>query len=68
MRVLVTGGAGFVGSAVCSRFVHAHGATVINLDRLTYAANPVSLACIADDPRYVFERRAFSKCSTEITR
>lgn len=56
MRVLVTGGAGFIGSAVCRRLVRQHGATVINLDSLTYAANPVSLACIAGDPRYVFER------------
>jgi dTDP-glucose 4,6-dehydratase len=56
MRVLVTGGAGFIGSAVCRQLVRDHGVTVINVDKLTYAANPLSLAPIANDARYVFER------------
>ena len=43
MRVLVTGGAGFIGSAVCRRLVLSHGTTVVNLDKLTYAANLRSL-------------------------
>jgi dTDP-glucose 4,6-dehydratase len=55
MRVLVTGGAGFIGSAVCHALV-ARGARVINVDKLTYAANPRSLEAIAQDPRYAFER------------
>jgi len=55
MRVLVTGGAGFIGSAVCHALI-ARGAFVINVDKLTYAANPRSLAAIAQDPRYAFER------------
>jgi len=54
-RILVTGGAGFIGSAVV-RDLLAAGATVINLDALTYAANPLSLAGVADHPRYAFER------------
>jgi dTDP-glucose 4,6-dehydratase len=56
MRVLVTGGAGFIGSAVCRRLIGANGYTVINVDKLTYAANPRSLDPIARDPRYAFER------------
>jgi dTDP-glucose 4,6-dehydratase len=55
MRVLVTGGAGFIGSAVCHALL-ARGACVINVDKLTYAANPRSLDAIAHDPRYAFER------------
>ena len=55
VRVLVTGGAGFIGSAVCRALV-ARGDFVINVDKLTYAANPRSLDPIADDPRYAFEQ------------
>jgi dTDP-glucose 4,6-dehydratase len=56
MRVLVTGGAGFIGSAVCRRLVKSRGVSVVNIDKLTYAANPRSLDPIAHDPRYAFER------------
>jgi dTDP-glucose 4,6-dehydratase len=55
MRVLVTGGAGFIGSTVCRRLI-AEGISVVNADKLTYAANPKSLAAIAHDPRYTMER------------
>jgi dTDP-glucose 4,6-dehydratase len=54
LRILVTGGAGFIGSAVCRHLVGRLGAEVVNLDRLTYAANPASLAQIATDPRHRF--------------
>ncbi len=55
-RILVTGGAGFIGSALCRHLV-AHGtAEVLNLDKLTYAANLDSLAPIAAHPRYRFEK------------
>src|SRR3954466_1467489 len=56
MQVLVTGGAGFIGSAVCRLFVGEFGATVLNVDKLTYAANPESLKPVADNPRYHFCR------------
>ena len=56
MKILVTGGAGFIGSAVCRLFVGEFGATVLNVDKLTYAANPESLNPVADNPRYRFCR------------
>ncbi len=55
MKLLVTGGAGFIGSAVIRRAIAARGWSVVNLDALTYAANPDNLASVADDPRYAFE-------------
>ena len=55
-RVLVTGGAGFIGSALCRHLVTATDSAVINVDKLTYAANLESLASIAENPRYGFEK------------
>jgi dTDP-glucose 4,6-dehydratase len=55
-RILTTGGAGFIGSEVCRQLVDVYGASVVNVDKLTYAANLHSLDSIADNPRYVFER------------
>ena len=54
-KVLVTGGAGFIGSAVCRRLV-ADGASVLNLDALTYAGNLQSLAMIDNAPNYRFTK------------
>jgi dTDP-glucose 4,6-dehydratase len=54
MRILVTGGAGFIGSAVCRLLIAETPHTVLNVDKLTYAANLASLAPIADNPRYQF--------------
>ena len=56
MKVLVTGGAGFIGSAVCRLFVSELGASVLNVDKLTYAANLASLKAIENNPRYSFQR------------
>jgi dTDP-glucose 4,6-dehydratase len=56
MRVFVTGGAGFIGSAVCRHLVVDLGHEVVVIDKLTYAANLHSLAPIAGSNRYRFER------------
>ena len=52
--ILVTGGAGFIGSAVCRHLVGSGSGRVINLDKLTYAGNLASLAEIEDAPNYRF--------------
>jgi dTDP-glucose 4,6-dehydratase len=56
MKVLVTGGAGFIGSAVCRLFVGEMNATVLNVDKLTYAANLSSLWTVESSPRYAFRQ------------
>jgi dTDP-glucose 4,6-dehydratase len=56
MRILVTGGAGFIGSAVCRHLVADRGDAVLNFDKLTYAANLASLAEIEASPLYSFRR------------
>ena len=55
-RILVTGGAGFIGSALCRHLIAETDSAVINVDKLTYAANPQSLAPVAGNPRYAFEK------------
>ena len=54
MQVIVTGGAGFIGSAVCRYLIGATNWFVVNLDKLTYAANLDSLGNIAGNERYRF--------------
>jgi dTDP-glucose 4,6-dehydratase len=54
--VLVTGGAGFIGSAVVRHLVAGVGRRVVNVDKLTYAATLESVAAVADRTEYAFER------------
>jgi dTDP-glucose 4,6-dehydratase len=54
MRILVTGGAGFIGSAVCRRLAGDERVNVLNVDILNYAACPQSLDSIAGAPNYRF--------------
>ncbi|WP_436643540.1 dTDP-glucose 4,6-dehydratase [Microbaculum sp. FT89] len=56
MKILVTGGAGFIGSAVCRHLIADTDHAVVNVDKLTYAANLSSLDPIANDPRYRFAK------------
>src|SRR5438876_518308 len=52
--ILVTGGAGFIGSNFVLQWLANESSSVINLDKLTYAGNPANLASIASDRRYKF--------------
>lgn len=54
-KILITGGAGFIGSALIRQLIAETDVEVINLDKLTYAGNLRSLASVANDPRYCFE-------------
>ena len=71
LKVLITGGAGFIGSALIRFLIRETDAQVVNVDKLTYAATPGALDEVQGDPRYAFEkvdicnalelRRAFSQ-------
>ena len=56
MKILVTGGAGFIGSALIRHLVSETDCEVINLDKLTYAGNLDSLQPVAESSRYHFEQ------------
>ena len=56
MKLLITGGAGFIGSTVIRHCLRHTGRAVINLDKLTYAGNPENLHGVVPDPRYAFEQ------------
>jgi len=55
MKILVTGGAGFIGSAVVRMAVN-QGHQIVNLDKLTYAANLENVGMLASNPNYAFEQ------------
>ncbi|MGE6454284.1 dTDP-glucose 4,6-dehydratase [Shewanella baltica] len=56
MKILITGGAGFIGSAVIRHIINNASDSVVNIDKLTYAGNLESLASIESNERYLFEQ------------
>ncbi|KIU49580.1 MULTISPECIES: dTDP-glucose 4,6-dehydratase [Bradyrhizobium] len=66
LTILVTGGAGFIGSAVVRHLLADTGARVVNVDKLTYAANLDSLPGASGNPRYAFEQHCI--CQAEALR
>ncbi|OOF20386.1 dTDP-glucose 4,6-dehydratase [Salinivibrio sp. IB574] len=56
MKILITGGAGFIGSALIRQIISNTDHSVVNVDKLTYAGNLASVADVASSPRYRFEQ------------
>ncbi|PSO25978.1 dTDP-glucose 4,6-dehydratase [Bradyrhizobium sp. MOS002] len=75
-RILVTGGCGFIGSALIRQLIAESDSFVTNIDKLTYAADPTSLSTASDSPRYRFEQvdicngeditRAIANCGPDL--
>jgi dTDP-glucose 4,6-dehydratase len=56
MKIMVTGGCGFIGSAVCRHLIRDLGISVVNVDKMTYAASEGAVAEVATDLRYSFHK------------
>jgi dTDP-glucose 4,6-dehydratase len=67
MKILVTGGSGFIGSNLVRLLVEEKGCEVINLDKLTYAGNAESLADLEGNPNYHFEKVDISALSPQLS-
>ncbi|MBW2187696.1 MAG: GDP-mannose 4,6-dehydratase, partial [Deltaproteobacteria bacterium] len=62
MKILITGGAGFIGSAVVRHVINNTAESVVNVDKLTYAGNLDSLVEVAECDRYAFEQVDICDC------
>ncbi len=62
MKILITGGAGFIGSAVIRHIINNTADSVVNVDKLTYAGNLDSLVDVAGSERYAFEQVDICDC------
>ena len=58
-KLLITGGAGFIGSAVIRHIINNTDHSVVNVDKLTYAGNLESLESVENNSRYAFEQVIF---------
>jgi len=67
MKILVTGGSGFIGSNLVRLLIKEKGASVINLDKLTYAGNSESLADLEGNPNYTFEQIDISALGSQLS-
>ena len=56
MKILITGGAGFIGSALIRYIINTTKHSVVNVDKLTYAGNLESLISIENNSKYIFEK------------
>lgn len=63
MKILLTGGCGFIGSNLVRLLIQEKGCEVVNVDKLTYAGNAESLADLADHPNYTFQQGDLSDSS-----
>jgi len=64
MKVLLTGGCGFIGSAVVRHLIRHTGHSIVNVDKLTYAASQDALEEARDDPRHVLVRADIADAAT----
>jgi len=56
MKILITGGSGFIGSALIRTIINESDFSIVNIDKLTYAGNPESISDVSNSKRYFFEK------------